>query len=132
MVALLLAASLAVASSLVGTKLLMDWLVARKVGQPIHEDVPDGHTVKAGTPTMGGLAIVGAAIVGYLAAHVRSHLVFTRTGVLVMACIAGAGTVGLIDREVVKIFLKWGFNWGGYWHYTDPMHFELARIVAVK
>jgi phospho-N-acetylmuramoyl-pentapeptide-transferase len=96
-VALLLAASLAVASSLVGTKLLIDWLVSRNVGQPIHEDVPEGHTVKAGTPTMGGVAIVLAAIVGYLAAHVRSGLVFTRTGVLVMACIAGAGGVGLLD-----------------------------------
>ena len=97
MVALLLAASLAVASSLVGTKLLMDWLIANGVGQPIHEDVPAGHTVKAGTPPMGGLAIVGAAIIGYLAAHVRSGLVFTRTGVLVMGCIAGAGIVGLLD-----------------------------------
>ena len=97
MVALLLAASLAVATSIVGTKLLIDWLIARKVGQPIHEDVPEGHTVKAGTPTMGGVAIVVAAIVGYLAAHVRSGLVFTRTGVLVMACIAGAGGVGLLD-----------------------------------
>jgi phospho-N-acetylmuramoyl-pentapeptide-transferase len=96
-VALLLAASLAVATSLVGTKLLIDWLIARKVGQPIHEDVPEGHTVKAGTPTMGGVAIVVASIVGYLAAHVRSGLVFTRTGVLVMACIAGAGGVGLLD-----------------------------------
>jgi phospho-N-acetylmuramoyl-pentapeptide-transferase len=96
-VALLLAASLAVATSLVGTKLLMDWLIANGVGQPIHEDVPDGHKVKAGTPTMGGLAIVGSAIVGYLASHVRSGLVFTRTGVLVMGCIAGAGTVGLVD-----------------------------------
>ncbi|HEV7886484.1 MAG TPA: phospho-N-acetylmuramoyl-pentapeptide-transferase [Acidimicrobiales bacterium] len=97
MVALLLAASLAVASSLVGTKLLIDWLVARNVGQPIHEDVPLGHTVKAGTPTMGGIAIVGASLIGYLAAHVRSGLVFTRTGVLVMTCIAGAGSVGFID-----------------------------------
>ena len=97
MVALLLAASLAVATSLVGTKLLIDWLIARHVGQPIHEDVPDGHTVKAGTPTMGGLAIVGAAVVGYLAAHVRSGLVFTRTGVLVIGAIAGAGAVGLVD-----------------------------------
>jgi phospho-N-acetylmuramoyl-pentapeptide-transferase len=96
-VALLLAASLAVATSIVGTKVLIDWLIARKVGQPIHEDVPEGHTVKAGTPTMGGVAIVVAAIVGYLAAHVRSGLVFTRTGVLVMACIAGAGGVGLLD-----------------------------------
>ena len=91
MVALLLAASLAVATSLVGTKLLIDWLIAREVGQPIHEDMPDGHTIKAGTPIMGGLAIMGAAVVGYLAAHVRSGLVFTRTGVLVVGCIAGAG-----------------------------------------
>jgi phospho-N-acetylmuramoyl-pentapeptide-transferase len=96
-VALLLAAGLAGLSSIVGTKLLIDWLVARKVGQPIHEDVPEGHTVKAGTPTMGGLAIVAAAVVGYLAAHIRSGLVFTRTGVLVMACIVGAGLVGLLD-----------------------------------
>lgn len=42
------------------------------------------------------------------------------------------GTVGLMDRTVVQIFAKWGFNWGGLWQYTDPMHFELARIVKVK
>ncbi len=42
------------------------------------------------------------------------------------------GTVGLMDRTVVKIMEKWGFSWGGYWNYTDPMHFELARIVAVR
>ena len=97
MVALLLAAGLAGLTTIVGTKLLIDWLMAHGVGQPIHEDVPEGHTVKAGTPTMGGVAIVVAAVVGYLAAHVRSNLVFTRTGVLVMACIVGAGTVGLLD-----------------------------------
>jgi len=39
------------------------------------------------------------------------------------------GTVGRIDREVVAIFEKWGFTWGGIWHYTDPMHFELNRII---
>lgn len=97
MVALLLAAGLAGLSSILGTKLLINWLIARGVGQPIHEDVPAGHTVKAGTPPMGGLAIVLAAVIGYLAAHVRSGLVFTRTGVLVMACIVGAGIVGLLD-----------------------------------
>lgn len=42
------------------------------------------------------------------------------------------GTVGLMDRQVVEIFEKWGFNWGGTWRYTDPMHFELARIVEVR
>ena len=97
MVALLLSASLAMLASLIGTRFLIRWLILRKVGQPIHEDVPEGHTVKAGTPTMGGIAIVGAALVGYLAAHVRSGLLFTRTGLLVMAAIVGAGAVGLLD-----------------------------------
>ncbi|HEX4191176.1 MAG TPA: M15 family metallopeptidase [Marmoricola sp.] len=41
------------------------------------------------------------------------------------------GTVGKMNRTVVAIFKKWGFNWGGGWHYTDPMHFELARLVKV-
>ena len=39
------------------------------------------------------------------------------------------GTVGQINREVVTIFEKWGFTWGGTWHYTDPMHFEMNRLV---
>ena len=39
------------------------------------------------------------------------------------------GTVGQINRQVVSIFGKWGFTWGGTWHFTDPMHFELNRIV---
>jgi hypothetical protein len=40
----------------------------------------------------------------------------------------GRGTVGEIDRDVVAIFQKWGFAWGGDWKYTDPMHFELAEV----
>ena len=40
------------------------------------------------------------------------------------------GTPGLIDRSVVQVFEKWGFTWGGTWHYTDPMHFELNSIVT--
>jgi hypothetical protein len=39
------------------------------------------------------------------------------------------GTVGQMDRTVVSIFKKWGFAWGGDWHYTDPMHFEMNRVV---
>jgi D-alanyl-D-alanine carboxypeptidase len=42
------------------------------------------------------------------------------------------GTVGRIDPQVVAIFEKWGFTWGGTWHYTDPMHFELNRIVRAS
>ncbi|WP_166389281.1 M15 family metallopeptidase [Nocardioides ochotonae] len=39
------------------------------------------------------------------------------------------GTAGELHRGVVAIFEKWGFAWGGDWRWTDPMHFELARLV---
>jgi phospho-N-acetylmuramoyl-pentapeptide-transferase len=96
-VALLIAACLAGGCAIFGTKALMNVLIARRVGQPIHEDVPEGHTVKAGTPTMGGIAIVASAVVGYLAAHVRHRVPFTYTGLLVMGCITAAGVVGFLD-----------------------------------
>jgi hypothetical protein len=42
------------------------------------------------------------------------------------------GTVGTIDRRIVQIFNRWGFEWGGTWRYTDPMHFQLRSLVAVR
>jgi hypothetical protein len=39
------------------------------------------------------------------------------------------GTRGDMHPDVVAIFVKWGFRWGGYWSRPDPMHFELSRIV---
>lgn len=42
------------------------------------------------------------------------------------------GTVGEIDRGVVAIFQHWGFTWGGDWAYTDPMHFEMNRLVEPR
>jgi hypothetical protein len=39
------------------------------------------------------------------------------------------GTVGRIDRQVVQILEDNGFTWGGTWHYTDPMHFEMNSLV---
>ncbi len=38
------------------------------------------------------------------------------------------GIPGDINRTVVAIFKSWGFAWGGDWNYTDPMHFELAKL----
>ena len=42
------------------------------------------------------------------------------------------GTVGQMNRQVVDIFKKWGFAWGGDWSYTDPMHFEMNRVIDVR
>ena len=96
MIRLLLAVGLATVVSWIGTKVLIGWLTSRHIGQPIHEDVPEGHTVKAGTPTMGGLAIVGGAVVGYVVSDLYDG-VFTWTGLITMGAIAGAGLVGFLD-----------------------------------
>ncbi|WCO65224.1 phospho-N-acetylmuramoyl-pentapeptide-transferase [Iamia majanohamensis] len=102
MIALLMAAGVALACSLVGTRFLIVWLRQRGIGQPIHEDVPDAHKGKAGTPTMGGIAIVVGAVVGYLVAHTRQGLPFTASGLLLVGLIIGAGAVGMAD-DWIKI-----------------------------
>ena len=96
MIRLLLAAGIGTVVSVFGTKLLIVWLTRRAIGQPIHEDVPEGHLVKAGTPTMGGIAIVVGAVVGYLVSNLYDG-VFTWTGLAAMLAIAGAGFVGFLD-----------------------------------
>lgn len=97
MISLIIAGVVGMGLSLVGTRYLIDWLRYHRVGQPIHEDVPDGHTEKAGTPTMGGVAVVVAAVVGYAAGHFYGGLEFSRIGLLVMLCIAAASMVGALD-----------------------------------
>jgi phospho-N-acetylmuramoyl-pentapeptide-transferase len=105
MVSLLLSGSVSLVVSLVMTPVLIRALRARGLGQQIREDGPKGHVTKAGTPTMGGLVIVTAAVLGYAAGHLRTasqgHLkitaVFTTPGLTVVFAIVGAGIVGLID-----------------------------------
>ena len=111
MIPLLLAAAMAFAFALVGTPLLMRWLRARGIGQPIREDGPQGHVTKTGTPTMGGIMIVGGALVGYLGAHLQNGAIFTWAGILSVAVIAGAGFVGLLDDWIkVKHSRSLGLN----------------------
>jgi len=105
MLSLLISGSVALVLSLFGTPLLIRSLRARGIGQQIREDGPKGHFTKAGTPTMGGLVIVSAAVIGYAAGHLRTasrgHVeitaVFTTPGLAVIFAVLGAGLVGLVD-----------------------------------
>lgn len=97
MIRLLMAVGIGFAFSALGTRLLIDVLTRRRIGQPIRSDGPQGHQTKAGTPTMGGLAIVGGAVIGYVLSDLIAGGVFTRSGLLVMAAICGAGFVGFLD-----------------------------------
>jgi len=96
-ISLLVSGGVALIVSLAGTPVLIRWLQAHGIGQQIREDGPKGHFTKAGTPTMGGLMIVAGALAGYMAAHLRGGVIFTRGGLLVALAVAGAGLVGLMD-----------------------------------
>ena len=97
MIAILVAGGVALVAAMVGTPVLIGWLHREGIGQQIREDGPQGHITKAGTPTMGGIALVGAAVIGYLAGHVRIGAVFTRSGLLAMFAVVGAAAIGLSD-----------------------------------
>ncbi|MGZ0219707.1 MAG: phospho-N-acetylmuramoyl-pentapeptide-transferase [Actinobacteria bacterium] len=96
MTRLLIAGAISMLVSLLGTKALIEILTSRKVGQPIRDDGPEGHHLKAGTPTMGGLAIVSGAVAGYVISDLFGGI-YTRTGIFVMLAIVGGGAVGLMD-----------------------------------
>jgi phospho-N-acetylmuramoyl-pentapeptide-transferase len=100
---LLLAAAIALFVSLIGTKFLIEFLQHRQIGQPIREEGPSGHVTKAGTPTMGGIAIVGSATIGWVLSDLVGGSEFTRRGTIIMFTICLAAVVGLID-DGLKVF----------------------------
>ena len=62
-------------------------------GQPIRDDGPEGHFVKAGTPTMGGLLIVGALLTSTLLwARLDNGYVW-----IVLFVTMGFGLIGFAD-----------------------------------
>ena len=65
----LLAAVVALITSLLGTPIAIRFLRERGYGQLIRDDGPTTHHTKRGTPTMGGAVIIIATVLGYLAAH---------------------------------------------------------------
>jgi phospho-N-acetylmuramoyl-pentapeptide-transferase len=96
-IALVAAGGVALLVSLIGTPVLIRAFSARGIGKTIQEDLPQGHTTKAGTPTMGGIMIVAATLTGYVIGHGRAGAYFTVTGLITVLTIVGAGAVGAID-----------------------------------
>jgi len=97
MIRLLIATAVGLVVSLFGTKFLINWLTQHRVAQPIQEDGVQMHReTKAGTPTMGGIAIVAGIVVAYVVSDFYNGI-YTRSGLLVIFAIVGSGAVGFLD-----------------------------------
>ena len=70
------------------------WLKSKQRGSSnICEDVPEGHLVKAGTPTMGGFLILVALVLSTLLwADIKNHYVW-----IVLLVTVGFGAIGFAD-----------------------------------
>jgi phospho-N-acetylmuramoyl-pentapeptide-transferase len=83
--------------AILGTPILMRWLLRNQIGQHIREEGPATHTAKAGTPTMGGIAIVGAVGGGYVIGHFGTGVNFSAEGLLVVITVLLFGAIGALD-----------------------------------
>ena len=129
MIAVFIAGSIAMLASLFGTR----WLIAffRRIGrgQPIlgKEDLgPTHHTYKQGTPTMGGIAIVGSALVGWAVAHFRKGLAFSDQALIMWVCILVMAFMGFLD-DFIKV--RKAHNRGIFWKKKGYLTFGLTVVL---
>ena len=100
MIAILTAAAVAMIASLVGTRVLISVFKKIGKGQPIlgaEDRGPVQHMKKQGTPTMGGIAILFSAALGWFVAHFRDGLPFSDQAMIIWAAVFVLGFVGFLD-----------------------------------
>lgn len=105
MIALLIAVSVSFIISVFATPMVIKFLKSKGAGQHIRDDGPivHPHILKAGTPTMGGVAIVLAVLLGYFLSHFRLGFVFGRSAIVVLIVFVAMALVGLIDDYLAII-----------------------------
>jgi len=114
-IAIMLSGGTAMIVSLFGTRWLITFFRTRGQGQPIlgkEDHGPEHHMHKQGTPTMGGLAIVVSALVGWLVAHIRPGLAFSDQTMIVWVGVLFMAGMGFLD-DFIKVRKR--HNRGIFW-----------------
>ena len=92
--------------ALIGTRPTITVLRKRKLGQQVRTgDHAPAHMSKSGTPTMGGIVIIIASLIGYLLGHWLTGDAMSPSGLLVLFLMTGLGLVGFID-DFIKLFMR--------------------------
>ncbi|MFQ8602007.1 MAG: phospho-N-acetylmuramoyl-pentapeptide-transferase [Anaerovoracaceae bacterium] len=99
-------------------------ILREKAGQNIREDGPQSHLSKAGTPSMGGIAIIiGAAAAAITAEIIRGGNTALETAVIVLV-FAGFGLIGFFD-DYLKVIKKNNLGLRAY------QKFGLQTVISV-
>jgi phospho-N-acetylmuramoyl-pentapeptide-transferase len=97
-----------VISILLGPKFI-EFLRRHEFGQHIREEGPEHHVSKQGTPTIGGLLILLAASIGFLAFGK-----YTVPALAVLFVTLGCGAIGFLD-DAIKVTHKRSLGLNGRW-----------------
>lgn len=103
MKSILVAAAVALVTSILFTPYLIRVFSKQGFGQEIREEVQKSHSSKRGTPTMGGMAILVAMWAGYLVTHLlAADELPSVSALLVLGLTTALGIVGFLD-DFIKI-----------------------------
>lgn len=103
MISILLAAAFGLILSISGTPLFTKFLVRQQYGQFIREDGPTSHQTKRGTPTMGGVVIMGATVLAFFLSLLLTWALTgtgqtpTLSALLLLFLMLGMAGVGFVD-----------------------------------
>ena len=109
MVRVILATIVAMVISIVVGPKLIEFLRGRELGQHIREEGPQGHMVKAGTPNMGGVLILLAASLAFLALSR-----YTTAALTVFFTTVACGAIGFAD-DFIKLTHRRSLGLSGRW-----------------
>jgi phospho-N-acetylmuramoyl-pentapeptide-transferase len=130
MIAVMIGGLVAGIVSLLLTRTLITAFRTRGIGQPIlgkEDRGPEHHMPKQGTPTMGGLAIIAAALVGWLVAHVRRGLPFSTQALIMWIGILAMATMGFLD-DFIKVRKR--HNRGIFWKQKNYITMVISFGIA--
>ena len=137
MIAIFLSGAVSLLASLLSTRFLIRFFKNLGKGQPIltkdeNNAVVAEHSHKHGTPTMGGIAIVLSAIVGYIVTHIRRGVVFSDQAMIMLLAVVVMALLGLAD-DIAKV--RKGRNRGVFWkvkgYITLAISMGLALLLAL-
>jgi phospho-N-acetylmuramoyl-pentapeptide-transferase len=109
MVRVLIAGLIAMVISIVIGPKFIEFMRRNELGQPIREEGPPGHVVKQGTPVMGGLLILLAAVIPFLALSK-----YTLPALTVLFVALGCGLIGFVD-DFLKVRHRRSLGLSGRW-----------------
>jgi len=129
MIAVLIAGAVAMALSLFGTRALISFFDSIGKGQPIlgsDDHGPVHHMKKQGTATMGGIAIMLSAFIGWAVAHLRGGIALSDQAMIMWAICGVLSVIGFLD-DFLKV--RNAHNRGIFWKKKGYITFGLVVVM---